>query len=163
PVPELSALRGDHSVFHELAVHAEPYDTGIHSRAYEAYAELDLADVTDPVVISVLRSSGGEEETRIVIDPSAMSIMIDRSRSSLFPGTHKSCITGKLPELENGRLDVKLFVDHSIIEVFAGDEACLSSRIYPSLADSDGLTVSASSGLTVPRFEVWQMKPAILI
>ena len=39
-----------------------------------------------------------------------------------------------------------MFVDRSVIEVFANDRQCLTQRIYPARADSLGVALFSSGG-----------------
>ena len=40
---------------------------------------------------------------------------------------------------EGETLKLQVFLDASVIEIFANDRVCLTSRIYPSRSDSLGL------------------------
>jgi beta-fructofuranosidase len=55
-------------------------------------------------------------------------------------------------------LKLQLFLDGSVLEVFANDKTCLSSRIYPTRPDSLGLGLFASGGRARLRaVDVWEM------
>ncbi|HSR51373.1 MAG TPA: glycoside hydrolase family 32 protein, partial [Acidobacteriota bacterium] len=78
---------------------------------------------------------GGQEETRVGYDPAAGEIFVDRSRSGVsdfhegFAARH----TAPLDPNEDGTVTLHIFLDHSSVEVFAGDGLrVISDRIFPS-------------------------------
>ena len=69
---------------------------------------------------------------------------------------------------EGERLRLRVFVDRSIVEVFANDRACLTSRVYPRVGASlcgdgvrpDSLGVNVASwggGARLVSLDIWQM------
>ena len=61
--------------------------------------------------------------------------------------------------LEDGEpLVLRVFVDHSVLEVFANSRLCLTSRVYPSTT-SLGVALFAQGGsVHVPALDVWNMR-----
>ena len=56
-------------------------------------------------------------------------------------------------------LHLRVFVDRSIVEVFANDRQCLTLRVYPQREDSGGVSVFArGSGARLASFDIWQMR-----
>jgi beta-fructofuranosidase len=55
-------------------------------------------------------------------------------------------------------LTLHIFYDRSVIEIFANQRVCLTSRIYPLRPDSRGISVAASgaSGL-LDSLDVWEL------
>ena len=63
--------------------------------------------------------------------------------------------------LDGGKLRLRVFLDRSVLEVYANERACFSRVIYPGERDL-GLAVFARGGTaTVRSLEVWPMKPII--
>jgi beta-fructofuranosidase len=55
-------------------------------------------------------------------------------------------------------LTLRVFVDRSVIEVFANSRLCLTSRVYPS-AESLGVALFAQGGsVGVRSVDVWTMR-----
>ena len=55
-------------------------------------------------------------------------------------------------------LRLRVFVDRSIVEVFANDRQCLTLRVYPQRDDSAGVSVFArGSGARLASLDVWRM------
>lgn len=109
--------------------------------------------------LKVRRSPDGAEETAISYDASVGVLRIDASRSSLsddvwtpFPvvgavDSQKHVrVQEALFELDPGEpLQLRIFLDHSILEVFANYLQCVTHRVYPTRADSLGVTVFSDS------------------
>jgi beta-fructofuranosidase len=52
-----------------------------------------------------------------------------------------------------------VFLDHSVVEVFANGHTCLTSRIYPSRTDSTQVQFSTRGGsATLKSLDAWQME-----
>ena len=102
------------------------------------------------VEFRVLCDEAGKEYTTISII-SGMNritpcgyISIDTSHSSLY-----NDVIGRMPDstrfLWDGKekVNVKIFVDKCMVEVFVNDKAALCQMAYASLPESDGITVEA--------------------
>ena len=83
-------------------------------------------------------------------------------------GTSSSIRTDLIPRPpEIGPLDVgdaepvhlRIFVDRSIVEVFANDRQCLTLRAYPDRDDSVGVSLFARGGTAkFSGIEAWDME-----
>ncbi|MFB9276423.1 glycoside hydrolase family 32 protein [Cohnella cellulosilytica] len=163
PLPELSQLRGERQAWDNVRLGAAPVDAGMRSNTFECALELEGAGgASGAVTLSVLQSPCGRERTDIVVDFSGDRIVIDRSQSSLFLNTHKTPVEGKLPSGARDSLELRIFVDRSTVEVFANEETCLSARVYPSLADSDGIQIRSDGEVLLKNWQVWAMNSAAI-
>lgn len=127
-------------------------------------AHLDLRlkvepDTEHPVAVTVLRSPDGAEETVVTYDPRARHLRLDRSRSSLDPLAARDSQRTHLALGRGEALDLRLLVDGSVLEVYANGRACLSSRVYPTRADSLQGSLAAARP-TRARVGVWTMRAA---
>ena len=117
-------------------------------------------------------SDDSKEQTVIEYDPAAGHLKIDVSKSSLDPVKYYTfCMKGGAnPQvtaqvaplrLEKGaRLSLRVFIDRSILEVFANGQ-CITQRIYPSRNDSTGVLLFSKGGsMEVEQLEAWQMSPS---
>ena len=108
--------------------------------------------------LSVLRSPGGDEETRIVYDAGSGVLSIDRSVSSFDQEPAREWRGAAVQVGSDGRLGLRVFVDGSMVELFASDGTSLTSRVYPTQPDSLGVGVAARGGQAwVRRLDVWEM------
>ena len=87
-------------------------------------------------------------------------LSIDSSNSSIHPDVlirPPECAPFDLDP--SGGVDVKIFIDCSVVEVFIGNQQCLAVRVYPSLEDSKGLSVKSYGGKAeILNLSVWDMK-----
>ena len=65
-------------------------------------------------------------------------------------------------ELKPGEpLKLRVFVDKSVVEVFANNRQAVMRRIYPTSTDSQGVVLFSKGGLTkVPTLKAWDMMPS---
>ena len=59
-------------------------------------------------------------------------------------------------------LHLRVFIDRSVLEVFANNRQCITQRIYPVRSDSVGVVLFSCGGATdIKSFEAWQMGPSL--
>ena len=173
PVAALESLRADHLRIGETALPANrdvPLE-GVRGNAMELIARIDPKDARE-VCIEVLRSPDGEETTsiRYLRNGGAVktkgpetwhdALVIDTCRTSLLPE-----VLARPPEtarfkLEEGEvLELRIFVDTSILEVFANNRRYMTVRVHPGRDDSLGAAVRAQgSGAVLLSLDAWRMK-----
>ena len=55
-------------------------------------------------------------------------------------------------------LRLRVFIDHSVVEVFANGKQCVAARVYPGREDSTGVSLRAQgSGAVLRSLSAWQM------
>lgn len=158
---ELALLRGASFHVEQLATTSggsTPWQL-MRDNCYELQVELQGASAARFGVI-VCGSPDGEEETRIYYDREKEALCVDTTRSSLGEGT-KSIESGPFSLSEDEPLKLHIFVDRSMIEVYANERQAVSRCIYPTRADSRGIAFFAESGdLRVPTATAWELAPA---
>ena len=87
-------------------------------------------------------------------------LTLDTSYSSILPDA-----LSRPPESAPIQLDQKeplklrIFIDRSVVEIFANDQQCLASRVYPGLQDSNGISIKAQGNeAELLSLDAWQMK-----
>jgi beta-fructofuranosidase len=159
PIPELEGLRERPQQLEAMPLPSGIVDTGVHGDMLELSAVFAPPQDAAPFGLSLLRSDDGKEETRLVVDMCAKCIRLDRHRSSLYEGVHRFEQEMPLPGLEDGLLRLRVFLDRSTIEVFANDTAVLSSRVYPSLDSSKGVSLlSEAPGVALVSLNAWTLR-----
>ena len=109
--------------------------------------------------LRVRRSPDGEEETVVRYDASAKTLSVDRARSSLSDTQSKDVRSAPLTPGPDGTLDLHVFVDRSVIEVFANGHCCLTARVYPTRSEATGVAFTAEGGAAAIReLDVWSLK-----
>ncbi|MCB2153817.1 GH32 C-terminal domain-containing protein [bacterium] len=160
PIPELRVLRGDEWSCDDLSVP----DGGanllpeVKGDMLEIEAEIDLRDVRE-VGFRLRQSPDREEETIIFFDQGEKALIVNQERSSRNPETDRN--NKKVPVvLKDGEtLRLRIFVDRSIMEIYANYRACLTTRVYPERDDSVGVDMYAAGGTAVVKaLRVWKMK-----
>ena len=118
-------------------------------------AELTLCATPDGAEATVLEL-GRRDEGGATVD-----VRLDRSRSSADERTRRSDRQGSVPVGDDGRVRVRVLVDHSALEIFCNGQP-LSARIYPTRDDALGTRLSVPDGgpdVVVERFDAWTMAP----
>lgn len=155
PIEELKSLRFDPISIDPVTIPAnsEKVLSGVNGRAMELEVVIDPLKARE-VGLNILRSPDGREQTTITLymqgwsrNENMRELAIDVSRASL-----DSKVDSRSPEigplyLEKGEpLRLRVFIDRSVVEVFANGRQCLTLRSYPSLHESEGVSVFARGG-----------------
>ncbi|MDL5362453.1 GH32 C-terminal domain-containing protein [Halalkalicoccus sp. NIPERK01] len=155
PAPELEALRRSHARHVGLDVEDGSRKLDVRGRAIELRARVQT-DASE-AGIGVFESPDGVERTRIGIEDG--KLVVHREDSSLAAS---SVDPRELPidDLERP-LDLRVFLDDSVLEVFVNERRTLSTRVYPTRPDSDGLSVHAHGGSArFEELEIWTLGSA---
>ena len=132
---------------------------GISGNSLELSLEIDMGNASQ-VGVKVCRSPDGEEQTPVYFDANDKKLKVDTQKSGHTEGT-KSIEAGPLVLGEKERLKLRIFVDKSVVEVFANGRQAVMRRIYPSRADSIGISLFANGGpATVKMLRAWDMMPS---
>jgi beta-fructofuranosidase len=162
PVPELTALRREHCAWRDVSLSpatANPLE-GVCGDCLEILAHIDLGTATE-CALTLRRSPGAEEYTLIRYDRTTEELTLDREHASLDPGARRGIHGGAVPLPEDGHLALHVFLDRTILEVYASRNACLTGRIYPTRSDSLGVALHVAGGVAVARrLDVWRLAPA---
>ena len=123
--------------------------------------------------LNVLRSPGREEYTRIAFyrergyrdhvrgrQPAESLVTLDTSYSSTAPDVYsRAPETARVRLAPDEPLELRVFVDRSVVEAFVNGRQCVAARVYPERADSTGVSFRSQgveSRLT--RLDVWGME-----
>lgn len=170
PVDAVTSLRGNHQHIGEtiLPANQEIVLESITGNTMELVVEID-PKMSRWVQLNVLRSPNAEEQTSITFynfdrklsvwyDTPGV-ITLDGTRSSTHPDTwirppeRADLVRGDAP------LKLRVFLDRSVVEVFANEKLYLAQRVYPARADSLGLSLRAQGQeATLKRLDAWSMK-----
>ena len=159
PVPEVEALRGPRRSWTglELAEDGPNPLAELSGNRLEIVLTIEPGDAAE-VGVTVLRSPDGVEETRIVYDRTAGELWVDRERASLDPEPSRERRGAPVQLDSDGRLGLRVYVDGSVVEIFAADGTCLTSRVYPTRPDSHSVSLWARNGRArARRVDAWEM------
>ena len=146
PVPELEALRGEHRRFENVALGGDQslLLPGVQSDAFEL--QVRFAPTGASRFGALVRCSPDESERT--------EIAYDRDTRRL--------LDAPLTLADGEELTLRIFVDRSVIEVFANGRACQTLRVYPQRSDSLGVGLFAQGGGSngvQATVDVWEMRP----
>lgn len=168
PAPELELLRGEERAWKDIAL-APGLDPlaveGLSGDTLEMEVVFHLGAARDDrdgeLGLLVRRSPDGEEVTTIRVDLATETLVVDTLRSSLssedWPGEYEIPVDLSGANL----LSLRVFLDRSIIEVYANEVAVITARVYPTRADATGIAFTAARrpGL-IASLRVWEMGSA---
>ena len=131
----------------------------VHGNSLEL--SVDMESTEDSAFgVKVCVSPDGQEETSVFYDAREKLLKVDTRRSGPHD-TPKTVEAGPLELKPGERLKLRVFVDRSVVEVFANGRQAVMRRIYPARRDSVGVRLFSKGGQGhVHTFEAWQIAPA---
>ena len=178
PIPAVESIRYDHKHVGEtlLPANNETVMDGIEGNAMELAVEIDPQSARE-ICLHVLCSPGKEEYTSISFYKHGHmsirrdgrgyrqdAIALDPSRSSLSADVYARPPEVAPFELPDGEmLKLRIFVDKSVVEVFANGTQCVALRVYPEREDSVGVSIRAQgSDAVLHSLDAWQMESVMV-
>ena len=173
PVEALDKLREDHRQIGEMRLPAnqDVLLEEIAGDSIEMIARIDPGAARE-VSIDVLRSPDGAETTSLRYLKNGGTVkskgpetwhdivILDIGRSSLLPD-----VLPRPPETANFKLgedevlELRIFVDRGIVELFANGRRHLAVRVHPGREDSVGVSIRAQGGeATLRSLDAWRMR-----
>src|SRR5581483_8656174 len=152
---ELESLRGQ--LFTDLEK--------VRGDCLEIRAEVDPAGAVDCGL--AVRCSPNAEQTRILYRPGDRVLSIDLSRSTVtqdpgrpsVPSDADPWLHAPLHLGAAERLELRILLDASVMEVFANGKTCITARVYASRPDSLGVQFLSGGKAKLVRAEAWRMQP----
>lgn len=110
--------------------------------------------------VKVCVSPDEHEATSVFYDAREKLLKVDTRRSGPHD-TPKAVEAGPLELKPGERLKLRVFVDRSVVEVFANGRQAVARRIYPARPDSVGVRLfSRGAPAQVHTFEAWEIAPS---
>ena len=158
PLPELARLRGLHHRIADEEVAGFVPAPQIQGSSLEIQLAMDLG-VAKEGGISFRRSPDGVEETTISYQVATHQIVLATTRSSLSANAGGRTYQCALKLNPGEPLRLTVFLDGSVVEVFANGRACLTGRTYPTRSDSVGVGIFAREGRArLTSLDAYEMK-----
>ena len=110
--------------------------------------------------VKVLAAPDGGEETSIFYHARERRLKVDTRKAG--PKDAPGALEAAPFELQAGEpLRLRIFVDRSVVEAFAGDRQAVARRVYPARPDSVGVRVFArGGGARVRALRAWRIAPS---
>ena len=172
PVPELEVLRSDHLSLRDVQVPAGgDVRLDISGDSLEMRTVLEWDDAEE-IGLKVRSSPDGEEETlvrfntnpgRSHVRPGRVApmreLILDVSRSSMSPDVSNRESQRCAFEVPYGNpVELRIFIDRSVVEVIADRRHYVGKRIYPTRPDSVEVRAYARGGRAALRsFDAWRI------
>ena len=132
---------------------------GVASDSLELVLEFEPTEAVEYGVM-VCASENGDERTEIVYHSGKGELRVD-TRFSGAEGSPQAIESATLRLEKNECLKLRVFVDRSVVEVFANRRQAIARRIYPTKPDSIGIRVFAREGsATVKQLHSWHISPS---
>ena len=160
PAKELETLRYNPKSFDTINLTDDStFDLkGINGRSCEIAFSIDLQSAQQ-TGIKVRSSLKNEETTLLYYDATQKKLVFDSTASGPLGRT----VVEKAPfnHLENERLSLRVFIDNSVVEIFANDRQVITRRVYPERDDSDHVSLFCKGGTAAfTDIETWEMMPS---
>ncbi len=158
PVEEMKKLRFDHKRVNSVTikVNKDLKLKEIAGRAMEISAVIRPGKAKE-VGFKVLQSADDSEYT--VIRFSENKIAIDNKHSSKDTRFIRPPDAGSLQLEGNEPLKLRIFIDCSVVEVFANGRQCCSLRVYPTKEGGNGVSLFSRGGdAELVSLDAWQMR-----
>lgn len=125
--------------------------------------------------VKVFSSKDAREETLIVIDINKDILQIDMSRSSLDivsyqefimqrdnPGENMKTQDAPFKVRQGEKVHLRIFLDKSILEVFANGKQCITQVVYPTLDDAVNVQVfTEDAPIKIEQVKSWKLFPTM--
>ncbi len=175
PAGDYTTLRKKHASVSEMNLPAnkEIVLAGISGNAMEINLTLDPKEAS-AVELDVLRSPDKEEYTRVTFyhdggylnrDYSGPAIRTSAVSIDNLNSSVSDKVDFRIPEtadvqIKDGELvNLHIFIDRSIVEVFVNDRQCIALRVYPERDDSKGVSiVSHGKDALLKSLDAWEME-----
>ncbi len=151
--PNIANLEQPQITFNDLSISptGSNYLNNLRGFQYEIKATFQRGDASQ-VGFILGANSNGSEQTRVYYDYISSQFVFERINSTTEAGFPRDNRTG-FYALEAGEdLEMRVFIDGSVLEVYVNEEAAFSARYFPSSADhnridlfTEGGTATASS------------------
>jgi beta-fructofuranosidase len=160
PVKELESLRMSEKKYTGIMVQAGK-DHSLKDEGKDLQ-EIELTIIPGKAElygIKVCTSDDGREETIIYYDSSDRKLKFDTRKSGLAFGRK---IVEEAPlELADGELlSLRIFIDKSIVEVFANDRQAIARMVYPTLGGKGISLFSKGGDIEVKTLKLWELSPS---
>jgi len=147
PAAEVESLRGKH------------LGAGASGDCLEIRAEIDTGGEAQ-AGLKLRTAPDATEQTLVYYDRVQRLLCVDRSRSSTDASADRKMQSGPFLLQRGEPLSLHIFLDGSVVEIFANDKFCLTARIYPAGKRSTGIGLYSTGGAAkMLSFDAWEMRP----
>lgn len=161
PVKELEMLRSNEKTWRDIMLGHQGSKSleGVVGDSCELALTIAPTTKTGRFGVKVRVSAQGQEQTLLYYDAQAGQLVFDATQSGVDGRRAVERAPLKLPPGEPARL--RVFVDKSIVEVYANDRQAICRRVYPGREDSLGVALFAEDGTAkFSNIKAWEVMPS---
>lgn len=108
--------------------------------------------------LAIRRSLESQEELTLEYTVDTATIRVNRSKASVLEEASGGASTADYVLPHDGRLDMTIIIDHTIMEIFVGSSIVMTERLYPQAPDADYLRIeSLSTPITLLKLAIAQL------
>ena len=160
PIPELESLRLNPLSWDNLTLDERTANVldGVVGDSCELQLDVEPGSAT-ACGVKVRSSPDGKEETLLYYDAAAKQLVVDTTRA----GAAGRLVVERAPfELRPGEtLTLRVFVDKSVVEIYANDRQAIGRQVFPTRPDSLGIALFATGGQArFTQVKAWEMMPS---
>ena len=132
---------------------------GVVGDSCELQITIDPTTTAGQIGVKVRASAGGEEETLLYYDAEAKQLVFDSTNSGV--DGRRTIERAPFESKDGEPLTLRVFVDKSVVEVYAADRQAICRRVYPGRSDSLGVVLFATGGQAkCSSVRAWEMMPS---
>lgn len=156
PAVELEALRSDHAHYEKAnLLDSADFLSSVPGKTFELYTIFE--GTTGACGIRLSSSPESEEYVQIFYDFDRNQLGMKLAQAAANDG-QPIIYEGELLLAENELLKLRIFVDHSVIEVYANERACITGRFYPVQTDQLRVQAASEPGTALVSMGIWKLE-----
>ncbi len=157
PHPHLCRLRLDSVVITNRSILANTPGNLSEFRSNQAELDIEIrVPANGQTYVDVFKSENNQERTSIILDRLNGQIGLDRSVSSPY-STVENIRYHSYDFNPSGIVKLRVFLDHSVVEVFVDDKMSFSARAYPGPASNRVDVRGPNSAAEILTFKGYQL------
>ena len=165
PAPEFKTLRYNHNKLSSIEI-SDSYNVNldhISGDDIELFVEFEVGN-TNEVGVKVRCSPDNSEQTLISYLAEEQVLRVDFSNATVLDNVSyiNDATYQEAPfQLDDGEtLQLRIFIDKSVLEIYANGRQSLTQRIYPSKPESQGIHLFSKGGSAKAiKVESWNIHP----
>lgn len=158
PHPNLKNIRGVKTTFSGITIqeNTSNYLNGYTGRHFEMEASINIGDATE-VGVLLGKSPSGDEEYRVYYNVSTQQWVVDASKSSLSDLVRKDIRKGNYNINPNTTINLRIYVDGSVLEVFIDDKAHFTGRFFPTQNNANNVDLFVKGGKATATINIYEL------
>lgn len=158
PHPNLNSLRDTSTQFNGLSIQdgGTNYLNDYNGRHFEMEATINTGDANE-IGFLFGKTPNNEEFYKVYYDMINQEWVLDASMSSLSPLVRRDIRKGSYAITPESTINVRIFVDGSVLEVFIDNKSHFTGRFFPTLSNAQGVDVFANGGTATVDITIYNI------